>query len=155
MENLKSWAVCVVVSSVVAAVVELLVPEGGGGKPVKFITSVFVLFAFVSPFAEFQPLSFEYVQGMDEFINEYELGKRVEEQAKESLEAQVVSMLKAYAQSIGIVCKGIEADVVINADKDIFLGGITVQLDTVDKTAIQKIIDYSQENFNIIPEFKE
>ena len=155
MENLKSWAVCVVVSSAVAAVVELLVPEGGGEKPVKFITSVFVLLAFVSPFADFEGLSFEYTQGVDEFVGEYELERRIEEQARESLETQIVSMLCAYVESTGVRCGGVEADVSVGTDKDISLNSITVYLYGGDREIRQKITDYSRENFGVTPEIKE
>ena len=155
MENLKSWAVCVIVSSAVAAAIELLVPEGGGEKPVKFITSVFVLFAFVSPFAAFEPLSFEYTQGVEDFIEANELQEQIEAQAKDSLEAQIKSMLSAYIESIGVVCESVEADVVINSDKDIYLDSITVFISDADDEAKRKITDYSRENFGIVPEIKE
>ncbi|MBR4049578.1 MAG: stage III sporulation protein AF [Clostridia bacterium] len=154
MENLKSWAVCVVVSSAVAAVIELLAPEGGGEKPVKFITSVFVLFAFVSPFADFEPLPFEYTQGVEDFVEANELQEQIESQAKDSLEAQIKSMLSAYIESIGAVCESVEADVVINSDKDIYLDSITVFISDGDEEAKRKITDYSRENFGIVPEIK-
>lgn len=154
MENLKSWAVCVVVSSAVAAVVELLVPEGNGEKPVKFITSVFVLFAFVSPFADFEPLSIEYTQGVDEFVEANELQEQIESQAKDSLEAQIRSMLTAYIESIGAACESVEANVVINPDKDIYLDSITVCISGGDEETKRKITDYSRENFDVIPEVK-
>ncbi len=155
MENLKSWAICVVVSSAVAAVAELVVPEGGGEKPVKFITSVFVLFAFVSPFADFEHLSFEYTQGVEEFVESYELEKQVEEQARQSLETQISSLISAYIESTGAVCDSVETDVVINADKDIYLNGITVYIYGGNEKIKQKITDYSQENFGVKPEIKE
>lgn len=151
MENLKSWAICVVASSAVAAVVELLAPDGGGEKPVKFITSVFVLLAFISPFADFEPLSFEYTQGVEDFVETHELQKQVEEQAKHSLEEHIKSMLSSYVESIGAVCESIEADVLINYDKDIYLDSITVYISGGDAETIQKISEYSQENFGIAP----
>lgn len=154
MENLKSWAVCVVVSSAVAAVVELLVPDGNGEKPVKFITSVFVLFAFISPFADFEPLSIEYTQGVEEFIEANELQEQIESQAKDSLETQMKSMLSAYIESIGAVCESIEADVVINSDKDIYLDSISICVTNGDEETKRKITDYSRENFGIVPEIK-
>lgn len=155
MENLKSWAVCVVVSSAVAAVVELLAPEGGGEKPVKFITSVFVLFAFVSPFADFEPLSLDYTQGVGEFVEANELKKQIESQAKDSLEAQINSMLSAYIESIGAVCEEIEAEVVISTDNDIYLDSITIYLLDVSEEEKRKIAEYSQESFGVVPEIKE
>ena len=154
MENLKSWAVCVVVSSAVAAVVELFVPEGGGEKPVKFITSVFVLFAFVSPFADFEPLPVEYSQGVEEFIESNELQNQIELQAKESLEAQIKSMLSAYTESLGIVCESVEAEVVINSDKEIRLASISVFLRGGDKETKRKITEYSIKNFGVTPEVR-
>lgn len=155
MENLKSWAVSVVASSAVAAVIELLVPEGGGEKPVKFITSVFVLFAFVSPFAAFEPLSFEYTQGVEDFIEANELQEQIEAQAKDSLETQIKAMLSAYVESIAVVCEGVEADVAINSEKDIYLDSITVLVSDCNEEAKQKITEYAQENFGIVPEIRE
>lgn len=155
MENLKSWAVCVVVSSAVAAVVELLAPGGGGEKPVKFITSVFVLFAFVSPFADFEPLSFEYTQGVEDFIEANELQEQIESQAKDSLESQIRSMLSAYIESIGAVCGSVEAVVSINSDKEIYLDSITVYISNGNEETRRKITEYSRENFGIVPEIKE
>ncbi|MBQ2812444.1 MAG: stage III sporulation protein AF [Clostridia bacterium] len=155
MDNLKSWAVCAVVSSAVAAVVELLVPEGGGEKPVKFITSVFVLLAFVSPFADFEALSVEYTRGVDEFVEEYELQKQVEEQAKQSLESQIESMLSAYTESLGAVCRGVDADVVINYDKEIYLEAVTVYISGGDEEIKHKLTEYSIETFGILPTVKE
>ena len=154
MENLKSWAVCVVVSSVVAAVVELLAPEGGGEKSVKFITAVFVLLAFVSPFADFEPLSFEYIQGVEEFVEANELEKQIEAQAKESLETQVISILSAYVESIGAVCESVEAAVVINSDKEIYLDSVTVCISGGNDEARKKITEYSRDNFGVSPEIK-
>ena len=155
MENLKSWAVCVVVSSAVAAVVELLAPGGGGEKPVKFITSVFVLFAFVSPFADFEPLSFEYTQGVEDFIEANELQEQIESQAKDRLESQIRSMLSAYIESIGAVCGSVEAVVSINSDKEIYLDSITVYISNGNEETRRKITEYSRENFGIVPEIKE
>ncbi len=155
MENLKSWATCVVVSSAVAAIVELLAPESGGEKVVKFITSVFVLLAFVSPFADFEPLSLDYTQGVNEFIETNELKKQIESQAKDSLEAQVKSMLSAYIENIGAVCESVEVVVVINSDKEIYLDSITVCISKGNTETLRKITEYTRENFGIVPEVKE
>ena len=155
MENLKSWAVCVVVSSAVAAVVELLVPEGGSEKPVKFITSVFVLFAFVSPFADFEPLSAEYTQGVEDFMEAHELQEQIEEQAKTSLEGQIKSLLSAYVERVGAVCEAVEAEVVINSDKEIYLDSITVYISDGNEETMRKIAEYSLENFGMAPEIRE
>lgn len=152
MENLKSWAVCVVVSSAVAAVVELLVPEGGGEKPVKFITSVFVLFAFISPFADFEPLSVEYSYGIDELVESNELENQIELQAKESLEAQIKSMLTVYTESLGVACESVEAEVVINSEKEIHLASIRVCLHGGNEEIKLKITEYSNKNFGVTPE---
>ena len=154
MENLKSWAVCVVASSAVAAVIELLSPEGGGEKPLKFITSVFVLFAFVSPFAEFEPLSVDFTRGVDELIEANELQKQIEAQAKDSLEAQIKSLLSAYIESIGAVCESVEAAVVINSDNEIYLDSITVIISDGNDEARQKITEYSEDNFGVVPEIR-
>lgn len=155
MEDLKSWAVCAVASAAVAAVVDLLAPQGGSEKPMKFITSVFVLLAFISPFADFEPLEIGYSQGIDDFIEAYELEQAVEQQAKDALSSQIVSSLGAYIESLGVSYSEIDVKVDIDSDKNISIDRITVLLVQADSYAEQKISEYAKENYGVEPRFEE
>ncbi len=155
MEGIKSWAVCAVVSALVCAVVELLSPQGGSERSIKFLTSVFVLLAFVSPFADIKLSAADYTGGINSFIEAHELEEAVEKQAKQALSSQIVSSLGAYLESLDFAFADIDVSVVIDSEKNISIQSITVNTSITDISKLEKAIAYSEENFGVIPQFEE
>lgn len=155
MEVLKSWAVCAVVSALVCAVVDLLSPQGGSERSMKFITSVFVLLAFVSPLKDIEFSANGYTSGIDSFIEAHELEETVEKQAKEALSSQIISSFGAYLESINFTFEDIDPKVTVDSEKNIFIQSITVVTGNTDIVKTEKAIAYSKENFGVVPQFEE
>lgn len=49
MEFITSWAQGIIVSVIIATIIEMLLPNNGNGKYVKVVVGIFILFSIVSP----------------------------------------------------------------------------------------------------------
>lgn len=49
MEFVSNWAQGVIVSVIIATIIEMLLPSNGNGKYVKVVVGIFVLFSIISP----------------------------------------------------------------------------------------------------------
>lgn len=153
MENIKEWAMSVVFSVAVAAVIGLLSPKGGGEKAVKFLTCVFLLIMFLSPFADFEFNAAEYTKGIDSFLQEHELKDQVESRVKETLASQIISSVSAYLNSINVEYTKISVDMDIDENKNITIKGIVFHLPSLSSENEKLITDYVRKNFGAKTEF--
>lgn len=147
MENIKEWAMSVVFSVAVAAVIGLLSPKGGGEKAIKFLTCIFLLIMFLSPFAHFEFNAAEYTKGIDSFLQEHELKDQVESQVKETLASQIISSVSAYLNSINVEYTKISVDMDIDENKNITIKGIVLHLISKNSQNEKLISDYVRDNY--------
>lgn len=148
MDAVREWAQSVVIAALVAAVVGTLSPSGSLEKPIKVITALFMLLAFVSPLAKIQTTLPKMTDGFDSFLQQRELEKQVEEQVMSTLENEIRSSLTAYIKSLGCDECEITADMDIDSSKDISIKSITVTVPKGFQHA-DKVSQYSLEKFGV------
>ncbi len=149
MEDIRSWAVSVIFSVAIAAVIGMLSLDSSGGKAVRFIVSVFLLLVFLSPLCEFDFEAENYTNGIDSYLQEYKLEEQVEEQVKENLSAQVISSVSAYLDLNDIKCSKISVNVDIDENKNITINRIVINAAAVNAESKIKLIEYIKDNYEV------
>ena len=152
MEILKSWALSVTAASVIAAVITFVSPSGSMEKPVKTVTSLFMLLCFIVPLvnADVQKSTAFDLDGISEWIDDGRLKKEVENEAVSVLESEIKAKIKAYTEEKGIYNSEIQVLINVSDEYDIVIEKISIEVkgnvDTSD------IIKFVEDEFSITPE---
>ena len=150
MESIKSWAVCVVFSVAAASVINLIAPDSGGEKAVKFVTAVFVLVSFFSVFTSLDVDVTEYTDSISEALGEHELNKQAKEQTKGILTEHIRASIASKLTAMGYENYEIEIEIYIDSDENISLESIDVAIENLFERDVCVITEYIVENFGDI-----
>ncbi len=154
-EEIKSWAFSVVIAVAVAAVVGLIGENSTENKSIKFLTALFVLLAFLSPFAGGVIELGKYTDGINEQINSYKKNADIEQRAAQALCSQVEALIKTELNSLNEKASDICVSVNIDEENNISIESIVIYLNVSSEESLNKINEFIIKNFGVAPEVKE
>ena len=105
MQHISNWANGIVVTVIIATILEMILPNGNNKKYIKTILSLYVLFAIIGPIIEFLGAGkydfnkiIEEIKSKTEYktfqINEVETNSNIEKIYKQKVEEDILSKLK-------------------------------------------------------------
>ena len=115
MQAIKQWFICIMVSSIIAAVVNIFTPDSSIQKTMKIVVASFLLCAFLSPFISGERIDFsEDFPGFSIYYSSLseDLFSAVSNETEKAVKSKVTSLLNE---------RGIEYDnieVYFKKDKD-------------------------------------
>ena len=150
MEGLRSWAASVIAAAVLAGIVEFVLPKSHLEKSVRALLSLFMLVTFLTPAVGLISVPQQIGNGLDALLEEYEAQKAMEETVKETLEHEIVSSIRAFAESRGAAVSGVRATVAVDEDNIITVRRIEIEMDGTQEE-IEALDGYAFENFSVHP----
>ena len=150
MEAIRDWAASVIAAAVLAGITEFALPKGHLEKSVKILLSLFMLVTFLSPAVSMLTAQKQTKSGLDELLEEYEAQQALEETVKETLEREIVSSIRAFAEAEGMALADVKAVVSIGNDHIVTVRRIEIGMDGTAEE-IKKMDDYVFQNFSTHP----
>ena len=127
MEAIKQWIVCIIICSLVTAVILVLSPDGNADRPIKTVVAIFMICAFLSPF--FNGVSVDADFDLPDFSeNENELSDEIVKNMISEAEKQSEIAAKELFDSLSVEFKEIEVMADINENNEIFVKRVSVTL---------------------------
>ena len=127
MEEIKQWIICIVICSLVTAIVSVLSPQGGTERALKTVVSVFMICAFLSPFLNGMVVDADF-DFPDFEENKSELSSEILKAMLTETETQSETEIKKLLESLSVEFKEIKVYADINKDNEIFIRYISLSL---------------------------
>ncbi len=127
MEEIKQWIICIVICSLVTAIVSVLSPQGGTERALKTVVSVFMICAFLSPFLNGMVVDADF-DFPDFEENKSELSSEILKAMLTETETQSETEIKKLLESLSVEFKEIKVYADINKDNEIFIRFISLSL---------------------------
>ncbi len=154
MQVIRSWAASLIAASVLAGVVEFLLPKGNFEKPMKVFLSLIFLLSFFAPLSGWMTHSKQAQDGLASLLDEYDAQEALEQTVKETLEREIISSIFTYTESIGVKAHSVKPSISIDKDNNITVKRIEIVLyDTAGQTG--KIDDFVYRSFSVHPTVRE
>lgn len=142
MQIIKQWIICIMVSSIVAAVVNIFTPDSSVQRTMKIVVASFLMCAFLSPFIDGEKIDFsEEFPGFSIYYSSLseEISSVVSNETEKAVENKVVSLLNER----GIEYDNIEVSFKVNNDNLLCVEKINIIADekySVHENEIKKEI---------------
>lgn len=127
MEVIKQWIICIIICSIVTAVVSVLSPSGKTEKALKTVVSVFMVCAFLSPFFDGVSVKTEF-DFPDFKDNEKVLSSEITRSMLDETEKQSVVKIEELLESISVNAREIHVYADINKENSIYIKFISLTL---------------------------
>ena len=127
MEVIKQWIICIIICSVITAVVSILSPTGGTERALKTVVAVFMICAFLSPFLNGTGIDADF-DFPDFEENQSELSSEIIKTMLEETETQSTVMINELLESLSVEFKEIKVYADINEDNEVFVRYISLTL---------------------------
>ena len=150
MKEIRNWAASVIAASVLAGITELVLPKSNMEKPLKVMLSLFMLVTFVSPAVSLFTKPEQTVSGLDKLLDEYEAQQALEQTVRETLEKEIITSIRAYAETEGIVLENVKATVSVGNDHIITVSGIEIWMNGTAEE-IRTMKEYVFHSFSVDP----
>ncbi len=127
MEAIKQWIICIILCSLVTAVVSVLSPTGSTERALRTVVAVFMICAFLSPF--FGGISIETDFEFPDFeAKENELSSEITETMLAETETQSEIKIKDLLDGLSVEFKEIKVQADINKENSIYIRFISLTL---------------------------
>ena len=152
METIKQWALSLLATCIVTAVVGFLVPSGKFEKTLKILTSLFLIFGFCIPLTklDINTQAFDETNGIKTRIDEKLLEEEIEKEVVQVLENEIKNQITLYLSQRNISFTEIIPEIKIDADQNIEIISIIIKLN--DMADINIIENFVYQRFGIVPE---
>lgn len=129
MNELRQWAVCLIIAAVAGTFVMVISPRGSMDKTVRAVVGVFVVAVICAPLAELadNPISVEAISGFD-FSEVSYSDEELRESVILSLENAVKEQVEIAAVEMNVTAEEIYAEMDFNAENCIIIHSITVKI---------------------------
>lgn len=153
MQVIKQWIICIMVSSIIGAVVNIFTPDSSVGRTMKTVVASFLLCAFLSPFIGSEKIDFSkdfpgfslYYSSLSEDIS-----SRMSDETKNAVEIQVISLLNER----GIEYDSIDVDVAYDDNKSLCVNSIIITADAKYSGYENEIVNEIKYVFSVETECK-
>lgn len=124
MDELRQWAMCLIISAMGCALATVISPRGSMDKTVKAVAGIFVVAAICTPLADIKDLEFSFVN--EETTQSYDYNA---EEKIIGIYGDAISQRAAeLASESGAEIVSVETDVSLDADGCIIIHKITVEV---------------------------
>ncbi len=128
MQAIKQWIICIMISSIIAAVVNIFTPDSSVQKTMKIVVASFLMCAFLSPFIDGRRIDFsEDFPGFSIYYSSLseEISLSVTDETEKAVKNKVESLLKER----GIEYDDIEVSLERNEENQLYIDKIIITAD--------------------------
>lgn len=128
MDELRQWAISLIIAAVAGTVITVISPRGSADKIMRTVTGIFVVASMAVPLmqTDFYDVSaqnfFEYSDSDDDYL--YELEQQLVDACKTALENQII---RAASQT-GADVESVESELSVDEDGCIIIHKIVVKI---------------------------
>ena len=130
MEAIKQWVICIIICSVVTAVVSVLSPGGSADRALRTVVAVFMICAFLSPFLSGVTIESDF-EFPDFSEHENELSREIANSMIRETEIQSETEIRKLLDSLSVEFRDIEVYAEINRENEIIIKQINITLSEV------------------------
>lgn len=137
MDSVTAWAAGICLCTIVCAVLDMITPNGGTEKTVRFVLGLFMVCAVVVPLADF---SFDWneITAEEQYEANTDLKEDIQNQGIQIVERELEQMIADTAEPFGAVPEKTEINTDIDNENRISIVSVTVILNGKDaEKAIQ------------------
>ena len=128
MQAIKQWIICIMISSIIAAVVNIFTPDSSVQRTMKIVVASFLMCAFLSPFIDGKKIDFsEDFPGFSIYYSSLseEISSAISNETEKAVENKVALLLKEG----GIEYDSIEVSFKTNEEGLLYIDKIKITAD--------------------------
>ncbi len=127
MEAIKQWIICIIICSIITAIVSVLSPTGSTERAIRTVVAVFMICAFLSPFWSGVGIDTDF-EFPDFKAKESELSSEIVKTMLSETEIQSEIKIRELLESLSVEFKEIKVYADINKENTIFIRFISLTL---------------------------
>lgn len=151
MKAVQQWTLIICLASLVAALVQSILPNGGMERMGRFVMGAFLICVMIEPIARFVPsLRVNLQSSADTSTSDGSkiqatLNSQVEEQSKKSIS----NLVTAELARLGIKCKNVRVDMDTTGDGRINISKVVIRLNRADTSQTEQAQKYLEKELGL------